>query len=99
VEIGDFGKNKSFNGLYAESHLVAETESVLAIPRTAIISRGQGAYVFVDKGGGYYQLRPVLLGRIGDDFAEVRGNLVAGEKIVTTGNLLIDSEAQLANGD
>jgi len=98
VKIGELGASKYFNGLYAESHLVAETENVLAVPRTAVISRGQGTYVFVDKGGGYYQLRPVLLGRIGDDFAEVRANLDAGEKVVTTGNLMIDSEAQLANG-
>lgn len=99
VEAGDLGAHRLFNNLHAEAHVIAETESVLAIPRAAIISRGQGAYVFVDKGDGHYQFRPVLLGRIGDDFAEVRANLDAGEKVVTTGNLLIDSEAQLATGN
>ena len=34
------GKYKLFNSLHAEAHLVAETEAVLAIPRSAIISRG-----------------------------------------------------------
>ena len=29
VEAGDFGKNKLFNGLHAEAHVVAETEEVL----------------------------------------------------------------------
>jgi len=99
VEAGDLGTHKLFNNLHAEAHIIAETESVIAVPRSAVISRGQGTYVFVDKGGGYYQMRPVLLGSIGDDFAEVRANLEAGERVVTTGNLLIDSEAQLATGN
>ncbi|MEI9961186.1 MAG: hypothetical protein WDM76_08705 [Limisphaerales bacterium] len=68
------------------------------MPRSAVISRGNGAYVYLDKGDGHYTMRAVLLGRTGDEFSEVLAGLDAGEKIVTTGNLLIDSEAQLAAG-
>ncbi|HTR40906.1 MAG TPA: heavy metal-binding domain-containing protein [Pseudomonadales bacterium] len=99
VEISNFGDSKLFNGLHAEAHLVAETDPVLAIPRSAIISRGLGATVYVDKGDGHYVSRPVTLGRIGDHFAEVVSGLNEGEKVVTTGNVLIDSEAQLTRSE
>jgi Cu(I)/Ag(I) efflux system membrane fusion protein len=98
VEVGDFGKNKLFSGLYAEASIVTETEPVLTVPRSAVLSRGAGPMVFVDKGDGHYAPRGVLLGRVGDEFSEVRGGLEAGEKVVTTGNLLIESEAQLSAG-
>jgi Cu(I)/Ag(I) efflux system membrane fusion protein len=99
VEPGDFGKQKLFNGLHAEAHVVAETENVLAIPRSAVISRGIGPMVYVDQGNGHYAPRAVLPGRVGNDFVEVLGGLKAGEKVVTTGNVLIDSEAQLTAGE
>jgi multidrug efflux pump subunit AcrA (membrane-fusion protein) len=92
-----FGKDKLFNNLHAEAHLAGETEAVLAIPRSAIISRGFGAMVYVDKGDGHYAPRAVELGRVGDEFTEVLGGLAEGEKVVTNGNVLIDSEAQLVN--
>ena len=98
VEPGDFGKNKLFNGLHAEAHVIAETEPTLTIPRGAVISRGTGAMVYVDKGNGHYAPRGILLGRVGNDVVEVLGGLKEGEKVVTTGNVLIDSEAQLSAG-
>jgi multidrug efflux pump subunit AcrA (membrane-fusion protein) len=98
IEVGDLGKNKLFNGLHAEAHLVAETEDTLTIPRSAVISRGIGPMVYVDKGDGHYEPRAVRLGRIGDEFSEVLAGLKEGEKVVTTGNVLIDSEAQLTAG-
>jgi Heavy metal binding domain/Barrel-sandwich domain of CusB or HlyD membrane-fusion len=98
VEAGELGSHKYFNGLYAESHLVAETGPVLTVPRSAVISRGSGPVVFLDKGDGHYTPRAVLLGRTGDEFYELLAGLDAGDKVVTNGNLLIDSEAQLAAG-
>ena len=78
VQPGDFGKYKLFNGLHAEGHLIAETENVLAVPRSAIISRGIGAMVYVDKGNGHYAPRAILLGRVGDEYAEVTAGLKEG---------------------
>ena len=98
IEAGDFGKNKLFNGLHAEAHIVAETEPTLTIPRSAVISRGIGPMVYVDKSDGHYEPRAVMLGRVGDEFSEVLAGLTEGEKVVTTGNVLIDSEAQLTAG-
>ncbi len=99
VLLGGLGGGKFFNGLHAEAHVIAETEPVLTVPRSAVISRGNGATVFVDQGDGHYAPRKVELGRIGDDLAEVTAGLKEGEKVVTTGNVLIDSEAQLRAGE
>ena len=54
--------------------------------------------VYVDEGRGHYAPRTVHLGRIGDQLAEVTRGLKVGENVVTHGNLLIDSEAQLVAG-
>lgn len=98
IEAGDLGTHRTFNNLHAEAHVVTETEETLTIPRSAVISRGSGPMVYVAKGDGHYAPRTVQLGRMGDEFSEVLDGLSEGEKVVTTGNLLIDSEAQLTAG-
>ena len=67
----------------------------LAVPRSAVLSPGAQPVVYVDKTGGAYEQRRVSLGRAGDSFWEVLDGLAAGERVVTTGNLLIDAQAQL----
>jgi membrane fusion protein, copper/silver efflux system len=99
VEPGDFGRQALLNNLHAEAHLKAETEATLAIPRSAVISRGNGAMVYLATENGHYTGRAVSLGRTGDEFVEVLNGLKEGEKVVTTGNVLIDSEAQLTTGE
>ena len=69
---------------------------VLAVPRSAVLSPGAQPVVYVDEGKGYYEQRKVKLGRVGDEFVEVLDGLKEGEKIVTSGNLLIDAEAQIS---
>ena len=94
---GDFGAGKLFNNFYAEGRVLADAPEVLTVPRSAVLWPGGRPIVYVDA-GGYYESRSVKLGRAGDEFWEVLDGLQAGEQVVTTGNLLIDSEAQLANG-
>lgn len=99
VVIGQLGGFKLFNHIYGEAHVIAETEKTLTVSRRAVLSRGTGAIVYIDNGHGYYTRRAVLLGRIGDERAEVLAGLKEGDRVVTNGNLLIDSEAQLAAGE
>jgi Cu(I)/Ag(I) efflux system membrane fusion protein len=83
------------NRLYAEAEVKVESPGVLAVPRTAILSPGGQPLAYVDKGQATYELRPLKTGRVGDEFCEVLEGLSEGEKVVTQGNLLIDSQAQL----
>jgi multidrug efflux pump subunit AcrA (membrane-fusion protein) len=98
IEVSGFGSHKLFYNFYAEGRVLADAPDVLTIPRSAVIWPGGRPIVYVDDSGGHYELRAVKLGRAGDEFWEVLDGLHEGEKVVTTGNLLIDSEAQLANG-
>jgi hypothetical protein len=71
-----------------------ETPARLLIPSAAVLFPGDQAYAYVDTGGGAYELRQLKLGRRGDQHWEVLGGLDAGENVVTTGNVLIDAQAQ-----
>jgi multidrug efflux pump subunit AcrA (membrane-fusion protein) len=98
IEVSGFGSHRLFYNFYAEGRVLADAPDVLTIPRSAVIWPSGQPVVYVDDSGGHYELRAVKLGRAGDEFWEVLDGLHEGEKVVTTGNLLIDSEAQLANG-
>ena len=98
VEVPGFEGKAYFNNLHAESHIVAATPEVLAVPRSAVISRGSGPMVYVEKSAGHYASKSLTLGRIGDDYTEILSGLDDGDKVVVNGNLLIDAEAQLTSG-
>jgi len=93
----DPGKHRHelLHKLYADGRIHVETEPVLTVPRSAVLSPGGKPQVYVAKGNRDYEPRRVILGRAGDDVWEVLGGLEEGERVVTTGNLLVDSQAQL----
>jgi len=67
----------------------------LAIPESAVIDTGVRQVVYVDKGEGVFEPREVMLGMRAEGFVEVLRGLKAGEKVASSANFLIDSEAQL----
>jgi membrane fusion protein, copper/silver efflux system len=67
----------------------------LAVPESAVIDTGVRQVVYVDKGEGAFEPREVTLGMRADGFVEVLRGLKAGEKVASSANFLIDSEAQL----
>jgi len=96
VEAGDLGGGKLFTGLYAEGRVLVSLPETLVVPRSAVLQPGPQPIVYVDEGNGYYEQRKVKLGRVGDEFVEVLDGLKEGDKIVTSGGLLIDAEAQIS---
>ena len=73
----------------------------MAIPRSAVISRGNGPIAYVATENGHYAGRAVSLGRVGDEYVEVLDGLKEGEKVVhdSDDNGTVDSEAQLTTGE
>jgi Cu(I)/Ag(I) efflux system membrane fusion protein len=67
----------------------------LTIPDSAVIDTGKGQVVYVDKGDGAFEPREVELGLRADGAVEVLRGIKAGEKVASSANFLIDSEAQL----
>jgi membrane fusion protein, copper/silver efflux system len=83
---------------YAEAAIQADLGEVLVVPRSAVLRDGRRSVVYVDVGDGRYEARAVTLGRTGDEGIEVVSGLAEGDRVVTSGNLLIDAEAQLRLG-
>jgi Cu(I)/Ag(I) efflux system membrane fusion protein len=67
----------------------------LSIPESAVIDTGQGQVVYVDRGNGIFEPREIRTGLRADGAVEVLRGLKAGEKVASSANFLIDSEAQL----
>ncbi|MCX5847340.1 MAG: efflux RND transporter periplasmic adaptor subunit [Deltaproteobacteria bacterium] len=67
----------------------------LVVPESAVIDTGTGQVVYVDRGNGAFEPREVQLGLRADGAVEVLRGLKTGEKVVSSANFLIDSEAQL----
>jgi Cu(I)/Ag(I) efflux system membrane fusion protein len=72
-----------------------DTGPVVHVPREAVIRGGNIDRVVVDLGEGRYRSRPVTLGIESNDRVAIRSGLEAGEKIVVSGQFLIDSESNI----
>jgi len=67
----------------------------LNVPADAVLDSGTRAVVYVDAGNGTFEPRKVKTGwRLGGR-VEITGGLTPGEKIVVSGNFLIDSESRM----
>lgn len=95
--VGDSGRPRRelLHKVFADGRIKVETEPLLTVARSAVLSPGGAPMVYVVKGERAYEPRHVTLGRIGDEVWEVLAGLQEGERVVTTGNLLLDSQAQL----
>jgi Cu(I)/Ag(I) efflux system membrane fusion protein len=74
----------------------------LSVPAEAVLDAGSKKTVFVDRGNGYFEPRAVGTGaRFTDgsgDRVEIVNGLKAGERIVTSGTFLLNSESQMKSG-
>lgn len=82
-------------GMYADLELSASMGRRLMIPESAVLPTGLRNVVFVDQGDGRMEIRDVQLGTRVSDHYEVLGGLTEGERVVTSGNFLIDAESKL----
>jgi Cu(I)/Ag(I) efflux system membrane fusion protein/cobalt-zinc-cadmium efflux system membrane fusion protein len=83
--------------MYANVQIATETvKGALAIPADAVLRSGQGAIVFVARGEGKFDPRPVTTGVSGDDgYVQILSGLNAGDNVVTSAQFLLDSESKL----
>lgn len=82
-------------GMYCRVKLITETKTdVVAIPRTAILTRGGQDSVFVVN-GGMVESRPVSVGITVDNMVEITSGLSAGNEIVISGQTMLDSGSKV----
>ncbi len=82
-------------GMFGDVTLDVGTAEAIIIPREALIDTGDHQYVFVERGGGRYEPRPVQAGWSGNGKVAILAGLAEGEQVVTTANFLLDSESRL----
>lgn len=71
---------------------------VLTVPRSAVIDMGTEKIVYVEGSTGEFERRVVDVGAPAEDFYPVVSGLKTGEKVVTRGAFLVDSQTRLATG-
>jgi len=81
--------------MYADVEFRVNVPSKLTVPADAVLNAGERKTVFVDRGNGYFEPRQVKTGEREGDRIQILSGLSGGERIVTSGNFLIDSESQM----
>jgi len=81
--------------MYGEVQLQTGGARRLVVPQSAVLNSGDRQVVFLDRGNGVFEPRDVKIGVQSGDRIEILSGLKPGERIVTSGNFLIDSESQL----
>lgn len=71
----------------------AAASSVLAVPEGAIQRDGERSLVFVTRGAGRFEPRPVRTGRRGEGFVEILDGLREGDLVAVSGTFVLKSEA------
>lgn len=83
-------------GMFAQVMLDGAREDALVVPSEAVIRTGKRTLVFVAEDGGRYRPVAVELGDAVDGNTVVRSGLNAGQRVVASGQFLIDSEASVS---
>ncbi|MEG3146155.1 efflux RND transporter periplasmic adaptor subunit [Sphingomonas sp. RT2P30] len=86
-------------GMFATVHLGGEGGSGLLVPSEAVIRTGKRDLVMIAGPGGRYRPVEVRLGREGGGRTEILAGLAEGQKVVASGQFLLDSEASLGGID
>jgi len=84
-------------GMFVSAEIRADLDdSTLLVPDSAVLRSGTRNTVFVALDEGKFEARDVALGLEAEhDMIQVLSGLSAGERIVTSGQFLLDSESQL----
>jgi RND family efflux transporter MFP subunit len=86
-------------GMFVNASFVsaAPTQSIV-VPRSAVLDTGTRKIVYVAHPHGVFEAREVTVGAPSDDLFPVTSGLKLGDKVVLSGNFLIDSQAHLSSG-
>lgn len=86
-------------GMFVRAVLkVPAGSKVLTVPRTAVIDTGMGTNVYLAFEGGLFRRQSIHVGPPGREGYPVIRGLVEGDRVVTHGAFLIDSQTRLTAG-
>ena len=82
-------------GMYATAFIAADLGEQLVVDDQAVLETGTRQIVFVDLGDGHLEPREVQVGEHAGGQAVIESGLAEGERVVVSGNFLVDSESRL----
>jgi Cu(I)/Ag(I) efflux system membrane fusion protein len=82
--------------MYGQVQFIGGATPALLVPSEAVIRTGRRTLVMLAEAGGRFRPAEVQAGRESGDRTEILAGLQEGEKIVASGQFLIDSEASLS---
>ncbi|MEP6671415.1 MAG: efflux RND transporter periplasmic adaptor subunit [Chthoniobacter sp.] len=84
-------------GMFATVQIESEiADDAVLVPDMAVLRSGEKNTVFIALDGGKFEPRTVTLGARSENYTyQVRSGLEAGERVVTSGQFMLDSESQL----
>jgi Cu(I)/Ag(I) efflux system membrane fusion protein len=82
-------------GMFANVALGGDERAALLVPSEAVIRTGTRSIVMLAMGDGRYHPAEVVAGREGGGKTEILRGLTVGEKVIASGQFLLDSEASL----
>jgi len=82
-------------GMYVNVEIAASLGRQLVVPSTAVLHSGERSIAFIDHGQGNLEPRVIATGPQFDGSVVVLNGLKPGDRVVSSANFLVDSEAQL----
>ena len=83
-------------GMFVQVSFQAPISSdTVAVPRSAVLDTGKEKIVYVARNDGVFEKRVIEAEAVGDDYYAATKGIQLGERVVTHGNFLIDSQTRL----
>jgi Cu(I)/Ag(I) efflux system membrane fusion protein/cobalt-zinc-cadmium efflux system membrane fusion protein len=86
-------------GMFVRTKFISKGErDTLLVPRSAVLDTGTRKMLYVAKADGVFEARDIEVGAPSQDAYPVMKGVKEGEKVVTSGNFMIDSQTRLSGG-
>jgi RND family efflux transporter MFP subunit len=82
-------------GMVVNVTLLSAPRPTVTVHSDAVIDPGANSHVFVAGSGGRYEWREIVTGAQQDDRTEILSGVKPGERVVTAGAFLLDSESRM----
>ena len=92
----DNAQGKLLPEMFVRALVLQDGPQGTRVPNAALVNRGVFSYVFVETQPGHFERRRVELALRGTDFSYVASGLKSGERVVTSGAILLDAEVATA---
>ena len=81
--------------MFVDVEFEAGMPNGLSIPADAVLDSGLRKIVYVETRDGIFEQRPVEIAGVYGDHAVVAGGISEGDRVVVSGNFLLDSESRM----